>query len=104
MTMEVCPDRGVGVEIFAPFNVAKNGPVAFNDYNRLTLDPITHLGEGMPHVTTIKLDEGLHDYDFKSSASRLRTCSAFKSDSTSASVCAAVKVTRKRAVPRGTVG
>ena len=41
-------------------DISKNRPISFNKDNRLSLEPIPHLREGMPNVLMIKFGETVH--------------------------------------------
>src|SRR5262245_15468247 len=57
MAMEIDPDGGGTVEIFLPFPVDQIGPFSSLDNERLLLFPFLHLGEGMPEVSVIPIDQ-----------------------------------------------
>src|SRR5262249_15455908 len=67
MAVQIGPDGGIGVEIFAVVNIAEDGPLPFQDHNRLTLEPVAHLGERMPDVAVVELGEAVHGeiYDLR---------------------------------------
>jgi hypothetical protein len=41
-------------------NIAQNRAAAPNDYNRLALNPVAHLGKRMPNVAMIKFGDRIH--------------------------------------------
>ena len=95
MSMQICPDGRIGVEIFTAFHVAQHRAFAGRDDNRLASQPVTHLCKWMPDKFAVELGELVHAF---------KVFNAAFNPSTSLAVCAAVKVTRKRAAPRATVG
>src|SRR6267143_2079771 len=60
VTVQVRPDRGIRVQVFAAVNIFEHRAIAASDHDRLALQPIAHLGEGMPHVLVIKVREPMH--------------------------------------------
>ena len=85
-------------------NVSEHRAMAFGNHNRLVRQPVTHLRERMPDMLLIQFGERMH---FQFSIYDLRFTISFSATArreTSAAVCAAVSVTRNRALPRATVG
>ena len=67
VAMQIGPNGGIGVQIFAPVTSRKHRAFAFDDDNRLALQPIAHLRKRMPDELVIKLGEFVHRVDgFKS--------------------------------------
>ena len=60
MAVQVRPDGGVRVEIFASMNVFEHRSFASHDYNRIGLKPVTHLRERMPNVLMVEFGERMH--------------------------------------------
>jgi len=60
VTVQVRPNRGIRVEIVASPNVAQHRALARDDDHWLALQPVTHLGEGMPDELVIKFGELVH--------------------------------------------
>ena len=104
VAVEVGPDGGVGVQILAAGGVAQHGAATVNNNNRRAPEPVPHLGEGMPDVAVIQLGEGglggfqQDGLEFSTESSAASICA------TSAGVWAALRVRRRRAWPRATVG
>ena len=94
VTVQICPDGRIRVQKSSSVNVAQFRAAAFDNHNWLALQPIAHLRERMPDELAVELGEFVH---FKS-------VNAASNSETSSAVCAAVNVTRKRALPRATVG
>ena len=55
MAVEVRPDRRIAIEVLPPLCISQHGSPALNDHDRLMLQPILHLREGMPNVLMIEL-------------------------------------------------
>lgn len=66
--VEICPNRGVRVQVFPPMNVAQESPATFHDDDRVALKPILHLRERMPHIAKVKFGELVHFYKTGNSA------------------------------------
>jgi hypothetical protein len=60
VSVQIGPDGRVGIKIFPPLRIPQPGAFAAYDYNRLALEPIAHLGEGVPDVTMIQFGERMH--------------------------------------------
>src|SRR5206468_11807921 len=60
VAVQVRPDRGIRVQVFAAVNIFEHRAIAASDHDRLTLQPVAHLGEGMPDVLVIKFREPMH--------------------------------------------
>jgi hypothetical protein len=60
MAVEVGPNGGVGIEIFAAANVAQNRAAPGSDDDGLAFEPVAHLGEGMPDVLMVEPGELMH--------------------------------------------
>ena len=64
MTMDVCPNGGVSVDIFATMAVPEHCASAFDEHERMVLwrAPRLHLRKGMPEVPLFGGDEkvGFH--------------------------------------------
>ena len=60
MAVEIGPDAGVRVEIFAAVCIAEHGALAGRDEDRLALEPVAHLREGMPDVGVVEFRERVH--------------------------------------------
>ena len=59
--VQIGPDGGVGVEILAAMRIPQHGAVALHDEDGLALEPVPHLGEGMPEVAVVQFSEGVHE-------------------------------------------
>ena len=104
VAVQVGPDGRVGVEIFPAINIAEERAFAFDNHNRLARQPVAHLRERMPDVRVIQFCQRMH-FQFLIYDLRLTICSSARTSvATSAAECEAVRVTRKRAFPRATVG
>ena len=65
MAVDVGPDGGVAVDVFAPLAIAQDGPLAFHQHERFVLGraPVAHLGERMPAMAFVGGDEiGCHGF------------------------------------------
>jgi hypothetical protein len=51
--VQIRPDGGVGIEIFAIMNIAQYCSFSADDYHRLAFGPIPHLREWVPKVAPI---------------------------------------------------
>ena len=60
VAVQIRPDGRIRVEIFAPLNVAQTRALARDNDHRFALQPVTHLGEGMPDELVIKFGELVH--------------------------------------------
>ena len=60
VAVEIRPDGGLGIEVFAAMDIFKDSAYAARDENRLASQPITHLRERMPDVLVIKFGEPMH--------------------------------------------
>src|SRR5271168_3563644 len=60
MPMEIGPDRGIGVEIFAAPGVTQHRPATAQDDDGFVLQPVEHLGERVPDKGLISFCERLH--------------------------------------------
>ena len=60
VTVDVCPDRGISVEVFASAAVAKDGPLPLDQDHRFMVvgAPRFHLGERMPTVGLVQSGQG----------------------------------------------
>jgi hypothetical protein len=103
VSVQICPDGSIGIEIFAAMNVAQDGAMTFGDDERLALEPVAHLGERMPDEPAVELGGLVHGSKGLGQWSEL-LLSAKATCEISSGLCAAVIVTRKRARPRATVG
>ena len=104
VAVKVGPDGRVGVEIFPPTSIAEHCAFALANYNRLARQPVAHLGERMPDVRVIQFCQRMH-FQFLIYDLRFTICSSARTSvATSAAECEAVRVTRKRAFRRATVG
>ena len=59
VAVDICPDRGISVEVFAAAAVPEDRPFAFDQNDRLMLirAPRLHLGEGMPCMRFVPLHQ-----------------------------------------------
>ena len=57
MAMEVDPDGGGAIQLLLPFRIDQVGPFSFFDNERRLLLPFLHLGEGVPKVPVIPLNQ-----------------------------------------------
>ena len=67
VAVQIGPDGGIGVEIFAALNVAQHRALARHDHNRLAPQPVAHLRERMPDELLIEFCErsiGIYDLRF----------------------------------------
>src|SRR2546425_5864064 len=101
--VQIGPNGGIGIEIFATAQITKYCALSGNDDDRLAIKPVAHLRERVPEIRMIKLGERMHGADQRQ-ISNLRLETAVTSWLTSAAACAALTVKRKRACPRATVG
>ena len=60
VAVQIRPDRRIRVEIFPSANVVQHRAFARDNDNRLALQPVAHLGEGMPDELVIKFGERVH--------------------------------------------
>src|SRR6516164_140366 len=61
MPMKISPDRGVAVQILAVMRILQFRAPAFDDNDRLLLEPVPHLGEWMPQVSVIQASQTMHN-------------------------------------------
>src|SRR5467141_2819439 len=57
MAMEIDPDGRGPIEIPLPFRIDQVGPFPSLDNERLLLFPFLHLGEGMPEISVVPIDQ-----------------------------------------------
>ena len=57
VAVQIGPDGGIGIEIFAAMNIFDDCAFAADDDNWFGLEPIAHLREGMPDEAVIELGE-----------------------------------------------
>src|SRR5215469_16278788 len=60
VAVQIGPNGRIGVEIFAAFDVPEDGAFAGDDHNRLALEPVAHLREGMPDKLVVEFSERMH--------------------------------------------
>ena len=60
VAVKIGPDGGVGVEILAAMDVLQHGSPALRDNDWLYLQPVLHLGEGMPDKLMVEFREAMH--------------------------------------------
>src|ERR1700733_11069280 len=60
MSVQVGPDRGIGIQIFAAFGIAQNGAPAFDYDDGLVFLPVAPLRERMPHKLLIGFCQVIH--------------------------------------------
>lgn len=60
MTVEVGPDGGIGIKVFAAMHILQQRSLAGLDDERFLAEPITHLREGMPKVLMIESRQWVH--------------------------------------------
>src|SRR5690349_9306680 len=61
MAVEIGPNRGVGIEIFAAVDIAHNGATSLRNDDGLLLEPVTHLGKRVPDVLMVEFCQRMHD-------------------------------------------
>ena len=59
--VQIGPDGGVGVEIFAAMHIPQHGALALHDDDRLALEPVAHLGERVPEVAVVEFGQRVHE-------------------------------------------
>lgn len=57
VAVKIGPNGSVGVQVLSALHIAQHRPLARRDYDWLTRQPITHLGEGMPEIAMIQFSE-----------------------------------------------
>ena len=59
VTVDICPDRAVPVEVFAAFGIDKKTAASFDQHERIVLRraPVLHLRERVPNVPFVGLAE-----------------------------------------------
>jgi hypothetical protein len=60
VAVQIRPNRRIRVEIFTSANVVQHRAFAGDNDNRLVLQPVAHLGEGMPDELVIEFGELVH--------------------------------------------
>ena len=65
VAVQVRPDRGICVKIFASANVLQHRALAGRDHHRLAFQPVTHLGEWMPDKLLVEVCELVHPAGFE---------------------------------------
>lgn len=60
VAVQIRPNRRIRVEIFTSANVVQHRTFARDNDHRLALQPVAHLGEGMPDKLVIKLGKRMH--------------------------------------------
>src|SRR5262249_31683998 len=103
VTMHVAPQRRHPVEVAPPLRVGEPAAIGLGDDERLLTQPVGHLGEGVPEVTVVPVDEMRIGHSVPPTV-RAAVANAASARSMCASVWVAIGVTRSRAVPGGTVG
>ena len=58
--VQIRPDGGIGVEIFAAVDVAEQCAFAGGDHDRFALEPVAHLRERMPDELVVEFGEAMH--------------------------------------------
>ena len=94
--VQIGPDGGIAVEIFATSHITEYCPLSGNDNDRLAIEPVAHLRERVPEVRVVKVGERMHGAGH-GQISGLRWDRAATNWLTSAAACAALTVTRNRA-------
>ena len=66
MPVQVGPDGGVSVKVFASADVFQNRAMAADKDDGFAFQPVPHLGEGMPEIFVIQFSEKMHEriFDF----------------------------------------
>jgi len=64
VSVDVCPDRGVAIDVFATVPVPKDCALSFDEHDGIVIGrtPCFHLRKGMPDVALFSGDEriGIH--------------------------------------------
>ena len=58
--VQIGPDGGIAVEIFATSHITEYRSLSGNDDDRLAIEPAAHLRERVPEVRVVKLGERMH--------------------------------------------
>src|SRR5438128_3967411 len=101
--VQIGPDGGIAVEIFATAHIPQHCAPARNDDDRLAFEPVAHLCEWMPDEGVVEFGKFVHRGSRAQGAS-FRGERELTSWLTSAAECAALRVKRNRPCPRATVG
>ena len=61
VTMDVCPDRRIAIDVFTTVTVPKNGALALDQHDGFVIGrtPCLHLRKGVPNVPLFSGDEGV---------------------------------------------
>ena len=61
MTMDICPDRRIAIDVFTTVTVPKDRALALDQHDRFVIGraPCLHLRKGMPDVPLFSGDEGI---------------------------------------------
>ena len=76
VSVEVGPDRGVGIQIFPAARISQQRPLPFNDDDGFALEPIPHLGERVPEVAVVEFGKRVHGLKNRNPKSEIRSAEA----------------------------
>ena len=60
MPVQIGPDGGVRIQIFASTDIYQDSALAANEHDGLAFQPVPHLGEGMPEIFVVQFSEKMH--------------------------------------------
>ena len=60
MPVQIGPDGGVGIQVFASMDVFQGRALAANQHDGLAFQPVPHLGEGVPEIFVVQFSEKMH--------------------------------------------
>src|SRR5437867_7562403 len=58
--VQIGPDGGIAVEIFATAHVPEHCALSGNDEDRLAIEPVAHLRERVPEIRVVELSGLMH--------------------------------------------
>src|SRR5262249_6414479 len=103
VSVHVAPQRRHAVQVAPALRVDEPAALRLGDDERLLPQPVGHLREGVPEVAMVPVDEARIAHAVPPTACAAAP-NAARTRSIWASVWVAIGVTRRRAVPGGTVG
>ena len=60
VSVQIGPDGSIGIQVGSTVNILQHRPFTCGDDDGLAFGPVRHLGERMPHVTTVQLSDRMH--------------------------------------------
>src|SRR5439155_22293107 len=93
--VQIGPDGGIAVEIFATSHITEYCALSGNNDDRIAIEPFAHLRERMPYVRPVELSQLMHGV-VQRQISNLSLDMAATSWLTSSAACTALTVQRNR--------